>query len=134
KADDISLLSGVGEKELQQYNRKGLFTLTQLSCTFRPRKKSKRSAPQTKRQHALHAMAIRDRRIYVFGTPDIPESPVQIYLDMEGRPDEGFVYLVGMVIVQGDTETRFSFWADGKDQEAGILQQFLDAVTRHDTF
>lgn len=73
KADDISLLSGVGEKELQRYNRKGLFTLTQLSCTFRPRKKSKRTAQQTKRQHALHALAIRDRRIYVLGTPDIPK-------------------------------------------------------------
>lgn len=134
KADDISLLAGVGEKELQRYNRKGLFTLTQLSCTFRPRKKSKRSAPQTNRQHALHAMAIRDRRIYIFGTPVLPESPVQVYVDMEGLPDEGFVYLVGMVVVQGNTETRFSFWADGKDQEAGIFQQFLDEVTRHDAF
>ncbi len=134
EAGDITLLAGVGEKELKRYNRKGIFTLTQLSCTFRPRKKSKRSAHQTKRQHALHAMAIRDRRIYVFGTPDIPESPVQVYLDMEGLPDEGFVYLVGMVVVQGDTETRFSFWADGKDQEAGIFQQFLDEVTRHDAF
>src|SRR5207247_937345 len=35
-ADDISLLGGVGEKELKRYNRKGIFTLTQLSCTFRP--------------------------------------------------------------------------------------------------
>jgi len=134
KADDISLLAGVGEKELQRYNRKGLFTLTQLSCTFRPRRKSKRSAHQSKRQHALHAMAIRDRRIYIFGTPDIPESPVQVYLDLEGLPDEGLVYLVGMIVVQGDTETRFSFWADDKDQEAGIFQQFLDEVTRHDAF
>ena len=134
QADDISLLGGVGEKELRRYNRKGIFTLTQLSCTFRPRKKSKRSTHQSKRQHALHAMAIRDRRIYVFGTPDIPESPVQVYLDLEGLPDDGLVYLVGMVVVQGDTETRFSFWADGKDQEAGIFQQFLDVVTRHDRF
>src|SRR5206468_3891649 len=42
EADDISLLSGVGEKELKRYNRKGIFTLTQLSCTFRPRKRNKR--------------------------------------------------------------------------------------------
>jgi hypothetical protein len=53
---------------------------------------------------------------------------------MEGLPDEGMVYLVGMVIVQGDTETRFSFWADSKDQETRIFQQFLDEVTRHDAF
>src|SRR5262249_22655852 len=42
KADDISLLGGVGEKELKRYHRKGIFTLTQLSCTFRPRKRGKR--------------------------------------------------------------------------------------------
>ena len=38
-------------------------------------------------------MAIRDRRIYLFGTPDLPDSPVQVYVDMEGLPDEGFVDL-----------------------------------------
>jgi predicted RecB family nuclease len=134
QADDISLLGGVGEKELRRYNRKGIFTLTQLACTFRPRKKSKRSVQRTKRQHALHAMAIRDKRTYLFGTPDLPDAPVQVYLDMEGLPDEGFVYLIGMTVVQGDKETRFSFWADGKDQEADVFQQFLDVVTRHDRF
>jgi predicted RecB family nuclease len=134
QADDISLLASVGEKELKRYNRKGIFTLTQLACTFRPRKRSKRSRQQTSRQHALHAMAIRDKRIYVFGTPNLPDSSVQVYLDMEGLPDAGFVYLIGMLVVQGDTRTTFSFWADGKDQEADILQQFLDEVTRQDPF
>ena len=47
---------------------------------------------------------------------------------MEGMPDEGFVYLIGLVVVQGDTEKRLSFWADGKDQEADIFQRFLDEV------
>jgi predicted RecB family nuclease len=134
KADDISLLGGVGENDLKRYNRKGLFTLKQLACTFRPRKKSKRSAHRTNRQHALHAMAIRDRQIYFFGTPDLPNSPVQIYLDMEGLPDERFVYLIGMVVVQNDKVTQFSFWANGKNQEADIFQQFLDEVTRHEGF
>jgi predicted RecB family nuclease len=40
--DDISLLGAVGEKELQRYHRKGIFTLTQLSCTFRPRRRGER--------------------------------------------------------------------------------------------
>src|SRR5206468_605896 len=111
EADDISLLGGVGEKELKRYHRKGLFTLTQLACTFRPRRTSKGAAQRKNRQHALHAMAIRDRRIYLFGTPDLPDSPVQVYVDMEGLPDEGFVYLIGVLVVQEDKETRFSFWA-----------------------
>jgi predicted RecB family nuclease len=134
KADDISLLGGLGKKELMRYNRKGIFTLTQLACTFRPRKKSKRSAQRMTRQHALHAMAIRDRKIYFFGSPDLPDSPVQVYLDLEGLPDEGFVYLIGMVVVHNNTVTQFSFWAEGKNQESDIFQQFLAEVTRHDSF
>jgi predicted RecB family nuclease len=92
EADDISLLAGVGEKELKKYNRKGLFTLMQLAHTFRPRRKGKRAVQRvSRRYHALQALAIRDKRVYVFGTPELSNRPVTIYLDMEGLPDEGFV-------------------------------------------
>ena len=40
--DDIGLLGGVGEKEVNRYARKGISTVTQLSCTFRLRKRGKR--------------------------------------------------------------------------------------------
>src|SRR4051812_1277879 len=62
--------------------------------------------------HALSALAIRDKRIYVFGTPQVPSGRVAIFLDVEGRPDEGFVYLIGMVIARDGREDRHSFWAD----------------------
>ena len=57
-ADDLSLLSGMGEKELRKNNRKGIFTLTQLSCTFRLRKRGKR----VKRQQQPHYFALQAAR------------------------------------------------------------------------
>jgi uncharacterized protein (TIGR03067 family) len=57
---------------------------------------------------------------------------VRIYLDMEGVPDEDFVYLIGLVVCKGGEEKRLSFWADGKEQEAAIFQRFLDEATSHD--
>ena len=38
KEDNLSLLLGMGEKEVGAYNRKGFFTVTQISHTFRYRK------------------------------------------------------------------------------------------------
>ncbi|HXS95170.1 MAG TPA: hypothetical protein VN736_11230 [Candidatus Limnocylindrales bacterium] len=38
-----------------------------------------------------------------------------IYLDLEGVPDEDFVYLIGMIVCDGESQTPYSFWADGKD-------------------
>jgi predicted RecB family nuclease len=134
KDDSLSLLRGLGEKEIKAYGRNGLFTLTQLAHTFRPRRNSNRSdRGSNRRYHALQAMAIRDKTVYVLGTPKIPFNTVRIYLDMEGDPDEGFVYLIGMMVCDGQSDKRFSFWADSKDQELYIFEQFLYVVTGYDT-
>ena len=81
REDNLSLLRGLGEKEVRGYARKGILTLTQLAHTFRPRRKGKRAVPRTHhRYHALQALAIRDKRVYLFGTPEVPAAPVRVYL------------------------------------------------------
>jgi predicted RecB family nuclease len=133
--DNLSLLRGIGEKEIKTYARKGIFSVRQLAHTFRPRRKGRRVERRIyHRYHALSALAIRDKRIYVFGTPQAPSGPVAIFLDLEGRPDEGFVYLIGMVIARDGREDRHSFWADTQDQEQIIFERFLDEVEHFDAF
>ena len=131
--DNLSLLRALHENAIKSYARKGLLTLTQLAHTFRPRRRGKRSErPLKLRDHTLHALAIRDKTIYVLGSPEVPTARVRIYLDLEGKPDKGFVYLIGMVVCDGDDIERHSFWADGKNREGAIFNQFLDVVSRYD--
>jgi predicted RecB family nuclease len=125
KDDDLSLLRGMGQKEIKSYARKGIFTVTQLAHTFRPRRKGRKRRGKELHSHPLQALAIRDRKTYVLGVPQVPDAPVRVYLDIEGKPDEGFVYLIGVIVIEGETETRHSFWADGPEQEARIFDQFL---------
>ena len=133
--DNLSLLRGIGEKKIKSHARKGIFTLTQLSHTFRPRHKGKRAVLRTNIHYrALQALAIRDKKTFVFGIPDMPISPVKIYLDIEGNPADGFVYLIGLIVVTPDSEQRFSYWADNNSQERGIFEQFLAEVSRYDDF
>jgi predicted RecB family nuclease len=133
--DNISLLRGVGEKEISRFARRGIFTVSQLAHTFRPRRKGKRQVERThKRFHALQALAVRDKRVYVLGTPDCPPASVKIYVDAEGDPDEGYVYLIGMIVVQGDSEQRYSFWADSREQESHIFEQFLAQAAKYSDF
>ena len=133
--DNLTLLRGLGEKEIRSLARRGILTLTQLAHTFRPKRKGKRQVRKTGRHfHALKALAIRDKKIYVLGTPEMPDSPVHVYLDIEGIPEEGFVYLIGLTVVSGSAEEQFSLWADSKDQEGDIYEQFLDILGKHDGF
>ncbi len=133
--DNLSLLRGLSEKEIKGYNRNGIFTVTQLAHTFRPRRKGKRARQDTtRRSPALQALAIRDKRIYVLGKPDLPHKPVQVYLDIESNPEAEFVYLIGLIVVENGTDHHYAFWADRKEQEPTIFEQFVAEVTRHEDF
>lgn len=133
--NNLSLVRGIGSKEIKRYARKGIFTVAQLAHTFRPRRKGKRTAPKNHaRQYALQAMAIRDKTIYVLGTVDVPKKPVTIYLDFEGGPEASNVYLIGMIVDDAGVEKRYSFWANSEDEESIICDQFLNTVAQYDDF
>jgi predicted RecB family nuclease len=131
--DNLSLLRSMTEKEVKAYARKSILTVTQLAHTFRPRRKGKRAPHRADRHsHPLQALAVRDKKVYVFGTPQAPTSPVRVYLDIEGLPEEGFDYLVGLIVAEGEKVERYSFWADTRDQEDQIFEQFLSILGRYD--
>jgi hypothetical protein len=67
--DDLSLLSTLTEKERKKQNARGIFTVTQLSYTFRSPRRSPRTLP--KHQPALKALAIRKNQIHILGTPAV---------------------------------------------------------------
>jgi predicted RecB family nuclease len=135
KEDNITLLRGMGEKEVNRYARKGISTVTQLSCTFRLRKRGKRVKTQQRPHYfALQALALREKKIYVLGTPILPTAPVRLYFDCEGDPERGFVYLIGLTAVRGGEERRYSFWADNEAEERSVFKQFLDTVAQYPGF
>ena len=128
--DDLSLLRGIKDKEIVKLRNKGIFTVTQLSYTFRPRKKSKRSNPRTiKYYHSLKALALREKRIYVVGKPELAITGTPVYIDVEGTPDRDSYYLIGLRIPGATSVVQRSLWADTCDDEENIWREFLQIVT-----
>jgi hypothetical protein len=56
---------------------------------------------------------------------------VRVYLDVEGVPDTGHFYLIGLLVAEGDTCRRLSLWADGAADEPLIWGSFLRAVEQY---
>ena len=50
---------------------------------------------------------------------------------MEGVPDRGLYYLIGLLVCQGDTTEHHAFWADTDQDERHMWQQFVDKVTQY---
>jgi predicted RecB family nuclease len=133
--DDLSLLGGMTEKERARHRSKGIFTVTQLSNTFRPRRVPKRAKNPAKPHHfALQALAIRENTVYIHGTPELLQSKNEVYLDIEGLPDRDFYYLIGALVVSEGQQTFHSFWADTKSDEALIFSQFAETVSQLSDF
>ena len=128
--DDLSLLSRMTEKDRKKFNNKGIFTVTQLSYTFRPRRRPKRLvAKREKYHHSLKALAIRERKIHVVGSPELTIEGTPVYLDVEGLPDRDFYYLIGVRIRTPEGIIHHSLWADGADEEEKIWSDFLSVLS-----
>jgi len=128
--DDLSLLSRMTEKERKKFNSKGLFTITQLSYTFRPRRRPKRLVvKREKYHHSLRALALRERKIHILGSPVLKIEGTPVFFDVEGLPDRDFYYLIGVRIKTAAGIVQHTLWADRADDEENIWTNFLSILS-----
>lgn len=131
--DDLSLLSGLSEKERAKLHKKGIFTVTQLSYTFRPRRRPKRDVSKPPRYyHSLRALAIREHKTFIAGRPQLDIAGTPVYLDVEGIPDEDFYYLIGFRFMKNGDFKQKSLWANDFADEKIIWYDFLESLSHID--
>ena len=132
KEDDLSLLDHMTPKSLQRYHKKGIFTVKQLSYTFKPRRNRKQTKKTTiSHKLELQALAIRTNKIYIQQLPALSRRPVELFLDIEGIPDQNYYYLFGLLVFEKGDCSYYSFWADHKLDEERIWHQFLAKVNEY---
>jgi predicted RecB family nuclease len=118
------------EKERKQFNSKGIFGVTQLSYTFRPRRRPKHLArKREKYHHSLKALAIREGKIHVVGSPELKIEGTPIYLDVEGITDRDFYYLIGIRFWTDRRAIQHSLWAADEYDEERIWREFLGILS-----
>ncbi|MBE9138633.1 IS66 family transposase [Nodosilinea sp. LEGE 07088] len=133
KEGNLSLLDRMTAKAIQKYNKRGIFTIQQLSYLFKPRRKrkKKKEAEPVKHSLELQALAIREQKIYIQGMPDLIRHPVELFLDIEGIPDQRFHYLIGLLVCEGEKSVQHSFWADIPEEEEAIWQKLLAKLNEY---
>jgi predicted RecB family nuclease len=129
--DDLSLLGNIKPKEIEQKNNRGIFSVKQLSYTFRPKK-----SPHMRRKYLpeLKALAIREKKVFIQKLPELEKKETEIFFDIEGIPDRDFYYLIGVVIKREKIMMEYSFWADDINQQQDIFIKFFDLLDTHSNF
>ena len=123
--DDLSLLRRISDAEIERQHGKGIFTVTQLSHTFRPRRRPKHLRDRALPYYpSLQARALREKKIYVCTPLTVPSATTSIYVDMEGNSGGSFVYLIGALVARENEQEFHYFWADSAEAEAGMFSDF----------
>lgn len=131
-ADHLTLLERMSPKLLRQYAKKGVFTVNQLSYLFKPRRRRKRSKKaQPSFNIQLQAFSIRMKKIYLYEPPTLKKQPIELYLDIEGIPDQDFNYLIGLLINECESTTKRSFWANTSEDECEIFQECINLLKQY---
>src|SRR5579871_4219785 len=129
KEDALTLLDRMTPKAIQSYHKKGIFTVKQLSYLFQPR----RSRKPTKKIHIRHrlelqALAIRTNKIYLQELPILSRQWVELFLDIEGIPDQRSYYLIGLLVSENGKCSYYPFWGETAEDQEKIWRQFLEKI------
>jgi predicted RecB family nuclease len=136
--DHLSLLTAMTAKERMKCEEKGISTITQLSYGYRPRRRRRlkpaavQGSQPVKHDHRLTALAIKNARIHVVGSPSLPIEGTPVFMDVEGMPDRDFYYLIGLRHETQGTYIEQSFWADAPEGEEDIWLKCLRALKQID--
>ena len=117
-------------KITKNHYAKGIITVTQLSYTFRPRRRRRELRGKAEKfHHSLRALAIRENKIHTVDLLDPKLDGTPVYLDVEGLPDRDFYYLIGIRVGTGHCAVQYGFWEDNEEKEKCIWNEFLDVIS-----
>ena len=127
--DNLSLLDRMSPRIMKKYHAKGIFTVNQLSYLFQPRRTTKKRKRRPVRHNLeLQALSLRTEKTYVEQLPDLSRREIELFVDVEGIPDRGSYYLIGLLVCENGEASYHSFWANGVVEEGWIWESFLDRV------
>lgn len=129
--DDLSLMTALKPKEILQKNNRGIFSVKQLSYSFRPKKNPYR---RRKFLPELKALAIREGKTFILEIPELKQVETEVYLDFEGILDRGSNYLIGVILKTNEAETEYSFWANNEDQQTEIFIDLINLLKSLNSF
>lgn len=128
KEDNLSLLSRITTKQIQKYEKKGILTVKQLSFTYKPRRNKRTLKPSISYKPEIQALAIRTGKVYIQQLPSLKRTGTELFLDIEGVPDQNFYYLFGLLIAQkGEFQYEY-FWVDGASDEERVWKMVLGRI------
>ncbi|MFH1064675.1 MAG: TM0106 family RecB-like putative nuclease [Candidatus Woesearchaeota archaeon] len=135
KKKDISLVYKLSRVHKEQLNVLGINTLKDLAQSdLKVLMSVKGMGKKTAERFRMQAQSLLSGKELVVSHPRIPDSPVEIFFDIEGETDLGIDYLYGLLVRKDGVETYHAFWADKPEDEKKMWKEFCRFIKQFDDF
>jgi predicted RecB family nuclease len=131
EADSLTLLDRMTPKLIKRYEKKGIFTVTQLSYLIRPRRRKAKRKGGKGFKVELQAFALRTGKTFLQVAPRLTRGRQELFMDVESIPDEDFSYLVGLTVLDDGVSSHCSFWADCPRDEKDIWAGAFEKIRQY---
>lgn len=130
-SDDLSLIDRISRKQITQFEKKGIFTVNQLSYTYKRRKRSKKLRENYLFKPELQALSIRTKKVFIQKVPELSESKYELYFDIEGISELQDFYLFGVLISSEAKEEYRYFFCKNTTEEVELWKWFLKVISNY---
>ena len=128
----LSLVPGVTPSRYQSLQTVGVMTIDSLA-QLQAHQVSELMGTAIAEQLQQQALALVEKRAMVRGGKrayPLPQSPVELYFDIEAEPERNLDYLLGVVVInrKEETEKFYGFMAKNPEEEGAIWQEFIELI------
>lgn len=133
----LSLVPGVTPSRYESLQTVGVLTIDSLA-QLQAHQVSESMGAAIAEQLQQQALALVEKRAMVKGTKrayPLPQSPMELYFDIEAEPEQNLDYLLGVVVVDREKKTDkfYGFLAHNIEEEGIIWQEFVDLIQTYPT-
>ncbi len=129
--DDLSRINRIWRSEVQSLEGANIKTVTEFAAATKDFLVAQVHGMTADRVEFLHmqAKALVENRVIVLGTPALPSLDHCLVIDVESDPLRELHYLIGVLEVDGDTQTFKIFLAKEPGEERKMWEEFCEYLT-----
>ncbi|MFN5514331.1 MAG: TM0106 family RecB-like putative nuclease [Cyanobacteriota bacterium] len=131
----LSLVPGVTPSRYEALQTLGIQTLFQLADSAASPLENL-LGPALAQQLQCQALALVENRPFRRQNTrsfPLPQAPVELYFDIEAEPEQNLDYLLGVLVVEGESQRFYGFLAETPEQEGEVWRAFLALMAQYPT-
>jgi uncharacterized protein len=133
--EDLSLIPGISRQIKEKLRTLGIVRISQLArMSFRAWRRLQPGSQRFFKRIKLQAQALATNQIIQLKELLLPEKRTEIFLDLESEYKQGIIYLVGVLVCQGDEQKYYCFVAKNPKEEGHIWKEFLQFMAQWDDY